>query len=289
MTEFGVDYNWEHAGENAEIPFVSCVSLGSHCGVAACLNSLELRHAAFPFDWNRTSMQGIVHFFQTGFADFLTFSAVRSFPESKSSGGKMFSGSHHSVWHEDCSTVDGIEKYERRICRLLQNTAGRILFVRCMNTNIDVTRGEELLSVLSRLFPGSSVYLLLIADCQPFEQTFFVEGTEDRLLVHCVNRSRLGTLDYGFGFPVYRDVIAFAYKCASGIEDAEACCKIGRVRSCGHMFSLLAPFFSGDPTEVPWTPSFSPAPCYLPVNLRADSTEPLLVDQHDHAKRLRKT
>mmetsp|Transcript_102841 Transcript_102841/g.187759 ORF Transcript_102841/g.187759 Transcript_102841/m.187759 type:complete len:371 (-) Transcript_102841:171-1283(-) len=267
MTEFGVDYNWEHRGPpgaEEETPFISCVSLGCYCGVALSLNSMGLRDAAFPFDWNRTSMEGVIHFLRTGFRDFFQFSEVRCFPESKSSGGKMFRGEHHSIWHEDCTTVEGTTKYERRICRLLQNSARKLLFIRCLNSNIEVIEGKRLLDVLKSLFPLSDVYVLLIADCQPRDDTFFIKGTEGRLIVHCVHQGRLGTVDYGAGYPVYNYAIAFAYECAIRDEVEADFHKFDRVRTCTELLSILAPFFGGAPQHIPFSPSTLPAPC-LPL------------------------
>jgi len=266
-TEFGHDYNWEHT--DAETPAVSCISLGCWCGIAACLNALKLRDAAFPFDWNRTTMQGIIHFLDTSFVDFLQFSTVKAFPESKNSGGKMFSGVHHSVWHEDCSTAEHTEKYHRRISRLLQNTATKLLFIRCLNANTEVIEGEHLLSVLRCLYPQSEVCLLLIVDCQPAAKSFVVEGTNDQLLVYCIELSKLGTVAYAGGCPVYNDAIAFAYNHLIGAYTREAYHEVNRVRSCSEMFFLLTPFFCGPADQVPYLATYLPAPV-LPAGWRAN-------------------
>mmetsp|Transcript_146873 Transcript_146873/g.271217 ORF Transcript_146873/g.271217 Transcript_146873/m.271217 type:complete len:409 (-) Transcript_146873:56-1282(-) len=284
-TEFGHDFDWEHAGTHAETPSVSCVSLGCWCGIASCLNALELRDAAYPFDWNRTTMQGVIHFLQTGFVDFLNFSAVKDYEGSRSSGGKTFMGRHHSVWHEDCRTAEGTGKYQRRFSRFLQNSAQRILFIRALNTHTEVLEGEQLLKVLKCLFPHSEVYLLLIADCQPAEKMFFVDGTDDHLLVSCIDECELGTPDYGGTCPVYHDAVRFAYRYAnsdfekgdnvpfriSGLQsflerlflqehEDEVFSETSRAGSCVELFSQLAPFFCGNPQEQPYTPCPGAAP-----------------------------
>ena len=49
---------------------------------------------------NRTTLEGVIHFLRTGFADFLTLTcAVLSHANT---GGKVFSGMHHSVpWPDE--------------------------------------------------------------------------------------------------------------------------------------------------------------------------------------------
>lgn len=214
-------------------------------------------------------MQGIIHFLDTSFVDFLQFSTVKAFPESKNSGGKMFSGVHHSVWHEDCSTAEHAEKYQRRISRLLQNTATKLLFIRCLNANTEVIEGEQLLSVLRCLYPQSEVCLLLIADCQPAARCFVVEGTNDQLLVYSTELSKLGTVAYAGGCPVYNDAIVFAYNHLIGARTMDAYREVNRVRSCTEMFLLLTPFFCGPADQVPYLATYMPAPI-LPPGWRAN-------------------
>lgn len=283
-TEFGHDFDWEHAGPQAETPTVSCVSLGCWCGIASCLNALDLRDAAYPFDWNRTTIQGVIHFLQTGFVDFLNFSAVKDYPGSRSSGGKTFMGRHHSVWHEDCTTKEGTGKYQRRFSRFLQNSAQKIIFIRALNAHTEVLEAEQLFKVLTCLFPQSEVYLLIIVDCQPAENMFVVDDTDDHLLVCCIDQCELATPDYGESCPVYHDAVRSAYRYATadleeqnqvpfGIQsflqllflhesdqDDELLADISRVSSCPEMFSLLAPFFCGNPQEQPYNPHTGSAP-----------------------------
>lgn len=198
------DYDWEADPDNPTLD-VSCVSLGCWCAVAACLSHLKLRDAAYPFDWNRTTMQGVIHFLQTGFADFLRFWLVKPFPGSIASGEKAFCGAHHSVWHEDLSTLEGVTKYHRRISRFFGNRAQRLLFIRIVNTTTEVLDGKLLLTVLQGLFPKSDVFLLLIVDCQPLACAMVVAGTGGRLLAHCVAQWPQDVL-------VYQEAILFAYR-----------------------------------------------------------------------------
>eukprot|EP00428_Durinskia_dybowskii_P003939 CAMPEP_0170286936 /NCGR_PEP_ID=MMETSP0116_2-20130129/43521_1 /TAXON_ID=400756 /ORGANISM="Durinskia baltica, Strain CSIRO CS-38" /LENGTH=231 /DNA_ID=CAMNT_0010538345 /DNA_START=85 /DNA_END=776 /DNA_ORIENTATION=- len=196
------DYDWEM--DVSLKGAVSCVSLGSYCAVASALNLLKLRAAAYPFDWNRTSLEGVIHFLENRFADFLQFLSVKDFEGGKDTGGKAYCGAYHSIWHENLATEDGTEKYRRRIDRFYENAAPRILFIRCMNSSSELSSAYSLLSVLQKLFNGSQVYVLLIAACQPAWQSFAVDGTGGRLLIHC-------TPQWSIDGMLYTDPIRAAY------------------------------------------------------------------------------
>eukprot|EP00405_Crypthecodinium_cohnii_P042493 CAMPEP_0206557908 /NCGR_PEP_ID=MMETSP0325_2-20121206/19423_1 /ASSEMBLY_ACC=CAM_ASM_000347 /TAXON_ID=2866 /ORGANISM="Crypthecodinium cohnii, Strain Seligo" /LENGTH=505 /DNA_ID=CAMNT_0054058997 /DNA_START=146 /DNA_END=1663 /DNA_ORIENTATION=+ len=193
------DYDWETNGSSKGSPTsttdgsssslgannsVSCVSLGSYCAVASCLTHLKLREAAFPFDWNRTTIQGVVHFLKSRFSDFLQFFLVKDFVGGKDTGGKAYCGVHHSVWHENLGSGDGQAKYQRRIERLYENKAERLLFIRSLNSSDELAAAQELLSTLESIFPKSRVYLLLIVTCQRESRQYFVSGLNRRLIVH---------------------------------------------------------------------------------------------------------
>jgi len=248
------DYDWE-MDDTGQVP-VSCVSLGCSCAVAACLSYLKLREAAYPFDWNRTTIEGVIHFLRTGFADFLQFFWVQAFPGGKATGGTSYHGAHHSVWHEDMYTGDGAAKYHRRIKRFFQNTAARVLFIRILNTHAEVANAKQLLEVLQALFSRSEVFLLLIAVCQPAVKSFIVEGTGGHLLVHSIEVWPHDVL-------VYKDAILFGHRHASAVDGAPVDPSVRFVRSCEDMFAMLMPFFGGAPQQVP----FCPRPLHMPMFL----------------------
>mmetsp|Transcript_20202 Transcript_20202/g.57795 ORF Transcript_20202/g.57795 Transcript_20202/m.57795 type:complete len:424 (+) Transcript_20202:86-1357(+) len=257
------DYDWEMDASLKAA--VSCVSLGSYCAVAAALNHLKLRTAAYPFDWNRTTLEGVIHFLENRFSDFLSFLSVKDFPGGKHTGGKAYCGVHHSVWHEDLATEEGNEKYRRRISRFYENVAPRILFIRCMNASSELGNAHTLLAVLQRLFAGSQVYVLLIAVCQQTTQSFLMEGTAGRLLVHCTPQWSVdGTLYTG---PIRA---AYTHAAASsqmlGLDVPEPRAADGRPffapKSFADVMQAVHPYFGGMPQQVP----FSPQPLYIPPN-----------------------
>eukprot|EP00418_Pyrodinium_bahamense_P084032 CAMPEP_0179059000 /NCGR_PEP_ID=MMETSP0796-20121207/25134_1 /TAXON_ID=73915 /ORGANISM="Pyrodinium bahamense, Strain pbaha01" /LENGTH=426 /DNA_ID=CAMNT_0020755757 /DNA_START=105 /DNA_END=1383 /DNA_ORIENTATION=- len=239
------DYDWEM--DRGSQHSVSCVSLGCSCAVAACLSYLKLRDAAYPFDWNRTTIEGVIHFLRTGFADFLQFAWVQAFPGGKATGGNSYHGAHHSIWHEDMGTADGPSKYQRRIRRFFHNTASRLLFIRILNSSTELANARHLLQILQVLFSRSEVYLLLIVVCQLAVRSFVVDGTRGRLLVHWI-------VQWPHDVLVYKDAILFGHRQASAAEGHLPDPSVRIARSCEDMLSLLIPFFGGPPQQVPFCP-----------------------------------
>ncbi len=106
------------------------ISLGFNCIVAGMLRNHNLRSSTFPFDWNRTSFQGVCDLLQNDFFDLLnpeylsfritrilntkyTFAFYHDFPADKSVGRNDY------VKENFLDYVSGVAtKYKRRIDRL---------------------------------------------------------------------------------------------------------------------------------------------------------------------------
>lgn len=248
------DYDWElDSGLNAD---VSCVSLGSYCAVASALNHLKLRTAAYPFDWNRTTIEGVIHFLSTRFADFLHFWSVKDFEGGLDTGGKAYCGAHHSIWHENLASGDGTSKYERRIARFYENGAPKMLFVRSLNSSAELGSAATLLRVLQGLFPKSHVYLLVIVCCQPAARSFAAQGTNGRLLVHCTPQWSLDGLLYVPPIrAAYERAATLAGEGGAGYE----------VRPLHEILWFAQPYWGGHPQQVPFSPQLlPPMPRFLP-------------------------
>jgi len=261
------DYDWETDGATKPAG-LSCVSLGCSCAVAACLSHLKLRDAAYPFDWNRTTIEGVIHFLRTGFADFLQFLYSQAFPGGKATGGTSYHGAHHSIWHEDMATHDGTEKYQRRISRFFLNAASRLLFIRVLNAHTEVANALQLLQILQVLFARSEVFLLLIVVCQPAVGSFVVDGTRGRLLVHCIAQWPHDVL-------VYQDAILFGHRQASAADLWPLDPSVRLTRSCEEILAFLLPFFGGPPQQVP----FNPQPICVPMFISQDKAQAWALQQ----------
>ena len=119
------------------------VSLGWYCATASSLQSHGLRDISGPFDWCQTHLEGVIHFLETEFEDFLArenceFVARKDdkvFYDRK--WGVLFPHEIRSDFEEEWVDVQG--KYDRRVQRLrecLQKK--RICFVRAVRTQDEI-------------------------------------------------------------------------------------------------------------------------------------------------------
>merc|ERR1719284_1436349 len=83
------------------------VSLGCYCGVARALQAVGLKQFAYPFDWVRTPIEGIIQCLDTCFADFMTYTICRD--EGKK--GKLYTGCqiHTACFRLCCELVERVE------------------------------------------------------------------------------------------------------------------------------------------------------------------------------------
>jgi hypothetical protein len=165
------------------------VSLGGFCGVSSALGSLGLRKAAQPFDWVRSSSEGVLQCIETDFRDFLSFKTTRM-----DSGHKVFEDTcwGGSFWHHDIEEPTTRDQFSRRIERFLcknqevQSPAPRF-FVRAANSAAEVSGAPKLLAALQRTFHRSPVYLLVIMDMQKADCLVRVEDTSSHVLFHRIH------------------------------------------------------------------------------------------------------
>lgn len=164
-----------HFVENCEF-----VSLGCFCAVAHALRSLGLGKHAYPFDWNRSPLAGVIHLLERGFADFLTHTFVRD----EGHKGIVFGGSSWggSFWHHDISKQKVKDDFKRRIQRFyglkeVPATQPRV-FVRAVNSTEELSMILELFGILRRTLPDAKLKLLVLVDLQV--STGVVRVTDER-------------------------------------------------------------------------------------------------------------
>mmetsp|Transcript_11407 Transcript_11407/g.26355 ORF Transcript_11407/g.26355 Transcript_11407/m.26355 type:complete len:293 (+) Transcript_11407:28-906(+) len=235
---------------------VSCIPLGSWCGPAVSLKHLGLREAAYPFDWNRTDLQAIFDFVESGFVRFFSFQRVDDHSEAtgdnKWHGKLTFCGDHHSVWHEDLRENSEHEKYLRRIDRFFHNPSERLLFIRAVNGDDELEDAPALLELLENHFPNKEVFLLMIIDAQHTTSRHVVRCTGDRLLVFRNSWRLIESGDpYEGSVPGYHEPILWALDYVKFFPDVS---RWKLRRSLNSLLKTTRPYTSGRPQEEPWIP-----------------------------------
>merc|ERR1719201_2911734 len=129
------------------------------------LENIGLRTAAHPFDWVRSSADGVLQCLQTDFADFFSFANVKR----DQAGNQSFFGTSWggSFWHHDIQDPVVRETFRRRIDRFLGKDAPREglknrIFVRVANSHDELALAPTLLAELQRKLPKVRVFLLVL-------------------------------------------------------------------------------------------------------------------------------
>lgn len=143
------------------------VSLGCFCGIARALQAVGVKRLAYPFDWVRAPVEGVIHCIDSSFEDFLTFAAVTQ-PASVKQPVYVSTRWGGSFWHHDPSSASTCGDFTRRAERLLglrdiPPDHPRV-FVRAVNTTRELGQEQRLLAALRRQLPEAEVRLLVLVD-----------------------------------------------------------------------------------------------------------------------------
>lgn len=232
--------------KTSEASVFKVVSLGSSCAVNTTLLKMGLRQEAYPFDNIRTSIEGVIHFVDTQFENFVPH-RDNADSDCIQRGGRQsratYSGDFHSFWHDNLDASEEIAKYKRRIDRFLAlRTAefDKLFFVFACNSSLEVASGERLLCSLHRLFGEGRVWLLLLVDYQAVSRLLEVEGTDGRLLVHCMVWHECEDQGTQFQEGIREGISSF-------IKHVETSSKIELVQNCALLESRIYAYTGGDP------------------------------------------
>jgi len=152
------------------------ISLGSTCQVARALQALGLKGLTYPFDWLQSPLSGIIHLFETGFEDFLTYTMLKDTSHTTGEDfGHFRARWGGSFWHHDLESPKVRTDFERRIRRLL-GVETRIhpsmprVFVRAVASTMELDLTLRLHETLRQALPSSRIYMLLIVELQDGEE-----------------------------------------------------------------------------------------------------------------------
>jgi len=156
------------------------VSLGSFCSMKSSIQKLGLGDLHMPFDWIRSSSEGVRHFVQSDFQGFFSVANKCELP-----GMTVYRSQHHSFWHDDVTQREIREKMQRRIDRFLalRDDPRDLLFLRSCASSGELLEAEALHAALEARFgskngqPRRRILLGLILDDQDaaLEGPFFNE------------------------------------------------------------------------------------------------------------------
>lgn len=233
------------------------VSLGNFCGVARALQALDAKNKAYPFDWVRSPVEGVIRSLETDFEDFLTFSMEKDDPASKL---KVFTESRWggSFWHHNPCDPKTKDDFTRRIERLLGvgdiGPSKTRVFVRAVNSTNELEATTQLHRALQRALPEARVYLLVLIDFQLEAGPLRLAGDRDTsrdLLFYRIHERAFATLPWSMErvCDAYAEAIAFAVGAWCGREgsDDAVALQTGTVASLKELNALCDQFHGGSP------------------------------------------
>eukprot|EP00971_Amphidinium_carterae_P138211 2738539-Amphidinium_carterae.1 len=209
-----------HASQ-AFISNVEFVSLGNYCAVASALQALGMRKYAYPFDWVRSSVNGIIHLLENSFADFFDYDAS----EMTAEHGVVYKHTPWggSFWHHDIKEADVKACFKRRIDRMMGKgeVPGNVprVFVRTLNSSAEVDSCLDLHKALQKVFSGAKVYLLILLDMQDQSGPLRLPGSSDKILFYRVPLSAALTADLDSRAQGYWPALACAVRHWAGHQD----------------------------------------------------------------------
>lgn len=109
------------------------VSLGGWCGPALCLGKLGLRDVAFPFDFSRVTLDGVVHFLRNGFSEGFFPPGPPPFRPECVGMWVLFRGQHTAFAHFNLNDPAVREAFDRKMRRwdaALRGDLGPVTFLR---------------------------------------------------------------------------------------------------------------------------------------------------------------
>ncbi|CAL1162311.1 unnamed protein product [Cladocopium goreaui] len=157
------------------------ISLGCYCAPSYAMQLLNVRKNSYPFDWTRSSLEGILHCMENRFEDFLTYSTYNMVDQHVVFGGTRWGG---SFWHHNLEAPMTVEDMTRRIHRFLGtgDVSPKVprVFVRIVNSTREISQALRLRDSLKQHFPEAQVprrqdfglisiqeiYLLLLVELQ---------------------------------------------------------------------------------------------------------------------------
>jgi len=224
-----------------------------------------MRQRAYPLDWVRSPIEGVIRCFEEQFEDFLTFTDSR-----EAHGHTVFEGSRWggSFWHHDVMDDKVHSDFCRRIQRLLGN--GEVppntprFFVRVANSSRDVEMVFQLKRTLQQAFPDAPIYVLLIVDMQEVNCLARIDGVDaDDLLFFLLDRGRVfkNTLasrdDFLHRSSVYADAItAAAAYWAAGSRSSNASGAVAVFPNLREFSASLEQWYGGDCASQLFCPQY---------------------------------
>ncbi len=191
------------------------LSLGGWCGPTRVIREASLDLRAYPFDYIRTTFEGVCKCLKYDFKDFFP---EKPWVSENIRGLNVYRGKYTSFWYHDIAKLEIREAFERRAQRFvnfLGKTKKTVVFIRVvvdLDPLKEFSQIESFNNIMREKFPNLKYKFVFIIHGQRIGTTQ-IKSINDATAVWCVDRSRLDRemdiTDYQVG---YKKIIDFVIK-----------------------------------------------------------------------------
>ena len=165
------------------------IALGGWCGSTWSLrqNSLNDCDMLLPFDFIRSTFEGVIDCFENNFQNFFPKNIDPNISNNEYSGRNNF----FSFPHHDLRKHENIEGFNRRIVRLndyLTNKNEKVIFVRTIvthNYEDEIALAEKFRQIINNKYPSLKYLLIFVIPEQP--QTLYYKSVSDNIFLFTVD------------------------------------------------------------------------------------------------------
>ena len=153
---------------------INFISIGGWCGTKIFLQQNDYKEASFPFDYVRSSIEGVINCIETNFENY--FPKVL---ERKNNYGyyRPFLGKYIGFYNEDLTDINSINSFQRKINRFNEKLSQPIdvCFLRTIcrdDYNDEIKYYKELQYAINKSYPHINYIIVFIIPNQDVTQYY---------------------------------------------------------------------------------------------------------------------
>jgi hypothetical protein len=153
------------------------ISLGCWCGTTISLRGNNLYEEALPFDYIRSTFNGIIDCFENNYVNFLPKKIELDIIPNYHYTNKSFRGKYFGFYHHNLHDRKIINDFKRRIWRLIDilNSNTEIIFIRTIVTddyNEEINLTDKFINVIRLKYPNLKFIIIFIIPNQETTQYY---------------------------------------------------------------------------------------------------------------------
>lgn len=165
------------------------ISIGGWCGTTISLRVNNLYDEAYPFDYIRSTFEGVINCIETNFDNFFPKKIELDIIENDN--WKSYRGKYFGFYHHDLQNSKIIDNFNRRINRfnnLLKETDNKIIFIRTISThdyNDEIKLANSFIKATEDKFPLLEFLLIFVIPGQ--DKSMFYKKINKNTFIFTLN------------------------------------------------------------------------------------------------------